>query len=264
MGELQYSEVQVAAQSNLTAIAPYMFWLMFRNVASDGFVFEDPENAHALSRPGCVLASPSWENSATHVIQDYVYNWTRDAAIVAIELAAGTIPTSQPLIDYVQFAQICQNSGGRLRSCVVLDQRHAAELDRSDRRAGPADAGDPAAVRPARRADADRGERRDRSEPELPAGRLSRPDGQSLGGGVRRLVLRARRAAAVLSRRSPANTLGIPVPAWLGTAIPGCRTPSRSHWNGQYYQSLLPAPTDKRPTTPTSTSSWPRSTAPFR
>lgn len=42
--------------------------------------------------------------------QDYVYNWTRDAAIVAIELAAGTIPSSQPLIDYVQFAQICQNS----------------------------------------------------------------------------------------------------------------------------------------------------------
>jgi hypothetical protein len=107
MGKLQYSEVQVAtAQSNLTTIAPYMFWLMFRNVASDGFVFEDPGNTHALSQPGCVLASPSWENTATNVNQDYVYNWTRDAAIVAIELAAGAIPTGQPLIDYVQFAQI--------------------------------------------------------------------------------------------------------------------------------------------------------------
>ena len=42
--------------------------------------------------------------------QDYVYNWTRDAATVAIELAAGTIPTNQPLIDYVQFAQACQNA----------------------------------------------------------------------------------------------------------------------------------------------------------
>ena len=112
MGELQYSEVQVAvAQSNLTTIAPYMFWLMFRNIASDGFVFEDPVNTGVLSQPGCVLASPSWENTA-HVNQDYVYNWTRDAATVAIELAAGTIPTSQPLIDYVQFAQICQSSGG--------------------------------------------------------------------------------------------------------------------------------------------------------
>ncbi len=111
MGKLQYSEVQVAmAQSSLTTIAPYMFWLMFRNVASDGFVFEDPENTHALSQAGCVLASPSWANTVTNVNQDYVYNWTRDAAIVAIELAAGAIPTSQPLIDYVQFAQICQNS----------------------------------------------------------------------------------------------------------------------------------------------------------
>ena len=72
MGELQYSKAQVAvAQSSLTTIAPYMFWLMFRNVASDGFVFEDPENTHALSQPGCVLASPSWENTG-HVDQDYV------------------------------------------------------------------------------------------------------------------------------------------------------------------------------------------------
>src|SRR5580693_961320 len=114
MGGLHYSEVQVAAaQSNLTAIAPYMFWLMSRNVASDGFVFEDPQNTHALSQPGCVLASPSWANAAANVNQDYVYNWTRDAAIVAIELAAGPIPTSQPLIDYVRFAQICQNSATR-------------------------------------------------------------------------------------------------------------------------------------------------------
>ena len=80
------------AQSNLTTVAQYMFWLMFRNVASDGLVFEDPMNAGVLSRPGCVLASPSFENSVTHVSQDYVYNWTRDAAIVAIELAAARSP----------------------------------------------------------------------------------------------------------------------------------------------------------------------------
>jgi glucoamylase len=41
MGTLQYSQVRPAlAQSDLTTIAPYMFWLMFRNIASDGFVFE--------------------------------------------------------------------------------------------------------------------------------------------------------------------------------------------------------------------------------
>ena len=94
MGTLQYSQVRPAvAQSDLTTIAPYMFWLMFRNIASDGFVFEDPVNTGVLSQPGCVLASPSWENTATNVAQDYVYNWTRDAAITAIELAAGPLPT---------------------------------------------------------------------------------------------------------------------------------------------------------------------------
>ena len=70
-----------------------------------------------------MLASPSWENTATHVNQDYVYNWTRDAAVVAIELAVGPLPTNQPLIDYVQFAQACQNFGQRyrsLRSSVIL------------------------------------------------------------------------------------------------------------------------------------------------
>jgi len=115
MGALQYSNVRVApAQLNLTTVAQYMFWLIFRNVASDGFVFEDSLNTGVPSQHGCILASPSWENSATHVTQDYVYNWTRDAAIVAIELAAGALPTNQPLIDYVQFAQLCHSSGAAI------------------------------------------------------------------------------------------------------------------------------------------------------
>jgi Glycosyl hydrolases family 15 len=38
----------------------------------------------------------------------------RDAAITAIELAAGPLPTPQPLIDYVQFAQICQNEANAI------------------------------------------------------------------------------------------------------------------------------------------------------
>ena len=42
------------------------------------------------------------------------------------------------------------------------------------------------------------------------------------------------------------NTLGIPVPGWLGTAMPWLQNALASHWNGQYYQSLLPVPTDSR------------------
>ena len=97
MGALQYGLVRPAlAQSNLTTVGQYMFWLMFRNVASDGLVFEDPVRTGVLSQPGCVLASPSWENTATHVTQDYVYNWTHDAAVVALELAAGGLSTAIP------------------------------------------------------------------------------------------------------------------------------------------------------------------------
>jgi len=59
MGALQYSLVQPALeQTDLTTVGQYMFCLMFRNVASDGLVFEDPERAGVLSQPGCVLASP--------------------------------------------------------------------------------------------------------------------------------------------------------------------------------------------------------------
>ena len=139
-----------------------MFWLMFRNIASDGFVFEDPVNTGVLSQPGCVLASPAWENTATNVSQDYVYSWTRDAAITAIELAAGPLPTSQPLIDYVQLAQTCRTSASSIGHFdrVIPHQRHAAGLDRPDRRAGPADPGHRADVRPARRRDAEKTRKR--------------------------------------------------------------------------------------------------------
>jgi glucoamylase len=42
-----------------------------------------------------------------------------------------------------------------------------------------------------------------------------------------------------------ANTFGIGVPGWLGTAIPWLQNALASHWNGQYYQSLLPVPSDR-------------------
>jgi glucoamylase len=50
---LEYSHVHVA-RDDLTTAARYMFWLMFRNVASDGLVFDDPVNAGIVSSPGDV------------------------------------------------------------------------------------------------------------------------------------------------------------------------------------------------------------------
>ena len=246
MAALQYSGVQTSiSQSNLIAIAPYMFWMMMRNVASDGFVFEDPVNAGVLSQPGCVLASPSWENSVTHVSQDYVYNWTRDAAIVAIELAAGPLPTGQPLIDYVQFAQICQNSGGDFdRGAFLINGTPRSWTDQTD---GPAlqtlailalfaqlDAPTQTVANAVIAANlnflenAYQGQTYNLWEEEYGASFF------------------ARSVQLACFQAITANTLAIPAPGWLATAVPWLQNALESHWNGQYYQSLLPVPTDYR------------------
>jgi glucoamylase len=107
----QYRTLRVAPQPDLATIAQHMFALMLRNLSSDGYVFTDPTDPSQFSRPGCIIASPSYHLSLPTVDQDYVFNWTRDAAITAMELAAADLPTNQPLIDYVTFARACQDSG---------------------------------------------------------------------------------------------------------------------------------------------------------
>jgi glucoamylase len=246
MDALQYSLVRPAvAQSDLTAVTPYMFWLMFRNVASDGFVFEDQVNAGVVSRPGCVLASPSWENSVTHVSQDYVYNWTRDAAIVAMELAAGPLGISQPLIDYVRFAQTCQNSGGDFdRGAFLINGTPRSWTNQTD---GPAlqtlailqlysqlDAPTQAVAADLIAANlnflrsAYQGETFNLWEEEYGASFFARS-------------VQLKCFQAII-----ANDLGIAVPGWLSAAVPWLQTALESHWNGQYYQSMLPVPSDYR------------------
>ena len=108
------------SEAGLPKIAQHMFSLMLRNLASDGFLFldpnhPDPTDPQSFSLPGCIIAAPSFPANTPGIDQDYVYNWTRDAAIAAIEIAAAEMPTApgsgvQPLIDYVNFAQICQNN----------------------------------------------------------------------------------------------------------------------------------------------------------
>src|SRR5215469_4738857 len=100
--------------AGLPKIAQHMFSLMLRNVASDGFLFVDPNHPESsdpqsFSAPGCIIAAPSSPANTAGIDQDYVYNWTRDAAITAIEIAAANLPATpgagvQPLIDYVNFA----------------------------------------------------------------------------------------------------------------------------------------------------------------
>ena len=101
--------------AGLPRIAQHLFDLMLRNVASDGFQFDDPLKHGSLSLPGCILAAPSFPANTPGINQDYVYNWTRDAAVAALEIAAAKMSTTpgtgvEPLIDYVNFAQISQNN----------------------------------------------------------------------------------------------------------------------------------------------------------
>ena len=103
------------SQLDLSIIAQHMYALMLRNIASDGYVFTDPTNQSVFSQPGCVIAAPSFPRNTPGVDQDYVFNWTRDAALTAMEVVAANLPVRpggavQPLIDYVRFAQICQNN----------------------------------------------------------------------------------------------------------------------------------------------------------
>ncbi|MBX9456566.1 MAG: glycoside hydrolase family 15 protein [Rhizobium sp.] len=93
-----------------------MLLMMMRNVTSDGFVLEDPTNPGQYSLPGCVIAAPSFPANTPGVDQNYVFNWVRDAAITAIEIAAARLPVFnnsdgvEVLNNYVKFAKTCQDN----------------------------------------------------------------------------------------------------------------------------------------------------------
>jgi glucoamylase len=113
---------------DLTKMANYFFPLLLRNIATEGYPFvaptvfpgdrpdgqPQPPPEETVSQPGCILASPTYHENLPSVKQNYVYNWVRDAAIVAIELAAPDLPAnadvSEMVDDYVTFAERCQSA----------------------------------------------------------------------------------------------------------------------------------------------------------
>jgi glucoamylase len=247
---LSYGTVRLGVpQSDPTAVAPYLFWLMFRNVASDGLVFADPVNEGVVSAPGCVLASPSWENSATHVTQDYVYHWTRDAAIVALELSAaytsGVLPDNQPLIDYVTFSATCQASAGDFdRASFRIDGTQRPWTDQTD---GPA-LQTVALLAMYRQLDA---------ATRAVASSLIDANLNFLSGAYQGQTFNlweeedgysffARSAQLRCFQAIAANSVGIAVPSWLPAALTWLASALDGHWNGACYQSVLPVPSDYR------------------
>lgn len=113
----------VAFTADLAAVAQRLLPLMMRNIASDGFRFADPLNPGVFSAAGCVIASPSYPRNQDDVTQNYVFNWTRDAAIVAIEIAAAG-GYGDTLAGGVLFAATCQASTATLaQACFTIDGR---------------------------------------------------------------------------------------------------------------------------------------------
>ncbi|MBT8161763.1 MULTISPECIES: glycoside hydrolase family 15 protein [Arthrobacter] len=103
---------------DLAVLGPTMYTLMFRNIASDGFIFSDPQFPDDISKdskPGCIIAAPSFPAETPGTDEDYVFNWVRDGAITAMEVAKANMPTRpeatvQTLNDYVAFAGLCHSN----------------------------------------------------------------------------------------------------------------------------------------------------------
>jgi glucoamylase len=113
---------------------------MLRNVASDGFLFVDSTHTR-VSKPGCVLAAPSFPAEAPGTSQDYVFHWVRDAAITATELLLAISPQADEptgaLDDYVRFADLCQQNATPTKghACFTVDGQPRPWSEQND---GPA------------------------------------------------------------------------------------------------------------------------------
>jgi glucoamylase len=125
---------------DLQRVAQHLYALMLRNVASDGYPLIDASR-EVLSCPGCVIAAPSSPGNTPGISQDYLFNWVRDAAITALELAAAA-PTEagepvEALGDYVRFAVRCRDNAPATpgHACFTVDGRPRPWSEQND---GPA------------------------------------------------------------------------------------------------------------------------------
>lgn len=113
MSKLEYSyAVPLINYREITEFSDLLFFLMLRNISTKGWIFRGSSGVESI--PGCIIASPSHppesSTSPDYTDQDYVYNWTRDSAITAIELANSLVLPSAYLSDYIDFALKAQNS----------------------------------------------------------------------------------------------------------------------------------------------------------
>jgi glucoamylase len=237
----------VWSDSGLQKIAQNMFFLMLRNVASEGFVFTDPFNSTMFSAPGCVIAAPSFPMNTAGIDQDYVYNWTRDAAITATEIAAANLSTVPgtgvlPLIEYVTFAQTCQNNATPTlaHASFTIEGQSRPWTEQND---GPA-LQSLAILKAFNQLDA----------PTQAVAKAIIVKNVSFLMGVYQnqttnlweehqgFSFFARSAQLSCFQAIKSNTVGIAVPPGIDNAIASLQTALQQHWDGTRYVSMLPAP----------------------
>ncbi|HUA64748.1 MAG TPA: glycoside hydrolase family 15 protein [Alphaproteobacteria bacterium] len=242
------------AQSDFTEIAQHMYALMLRNIATDGFVFNDPVTPGNLSLPGCVLAAPSFPQNTPGVDQDYVFNWVRDAAITAMELVAADPPALpgggvQQLIDYVNFANTCYNNAVPTADNPGVTKGHACFTISGAPRPWTEQSDGPALQTVAILLGFDLLDAPTQGVAEnLIANNLTyllaqyQSQTTNLWEEHTGYSFFARAAQLRCFQMVQANTLGIAVPAGVNGAIAWLQNALSQHWNGQYYVSILPPP----------------------
>jgi glucoamylase len=244
MVTFKYSSMQPAPMTDPAAVTSYFLSLMLRNMASAGFVFTDPSDPNSFSVPGCILASPSFERSLTAVRQNYVFNWTRDAAVTAMEISAAHLPvrpgdSSGPLDDYVSFADLCLNDPLAPARASYTIEGHARQ-DWTDQNDGPAiqilavlqcfDQLDQSSRQTARSV-VQRNLDFLLANYENPSFNLwEEVKGQSFF--TRAVQLRC-------LRQVKANEIGVPVPDGVDDAVTWLQDALSEHWDGQRYVSIL-------------------------
>jgi glucoamylase len=230
--------------ADLGSIARYLFPLMLRNVSSSGFVFTDPADPARFSAPGCIIASPSFELDLASVRQNYVFNWVRDAAVAAIEIAEAHEPVwgggSGPLIDYVSFAGTCQQSAPTLaRACFTIEGRPRDWTDQND---GPA-LQTLAVMRSYHQLD---GQAQEAAQSVVQRNiDFLMAQYQSPGYNLweetygQSFFTRSVQLRCLSELRT--NDLGLAVPDGVDQAVDWLTRALQDHWNGEYYVSILDA-----------------------
>jgi glucoamylase len=238
---------------DLQRVAQHMYALMLRNVSSDGFPFAD--STHQLvSRPGCVIAAPSYPANAPGISQDYVFNWVRDAAITALEIsAASAFQPGQPveaLVDYVTFADLCQRNAAPTKghACFTIEGQPRPWSEQND---GPAI--QTVAILAAF-------SQLDPATQQVATALIGRNLEFLLGCYQDQTTnlweehigfsFFARSVQLRCFREIAANAYGIGVPGGIATAIAWLESALEAHWNGSYYATMIGGATPGDPQQP--------------